>query len=94
MAYYYLKKCFAVLLLCLFVGVFGTALTGRSKERPELAETRIILLTSGDHAAIRRWRRKQALGRTFERRPDLLADRELSPEDKKLLFEYQQHTKF
>ena len=31
------------------------------------------VLMSGDHAAIRRWRRKQALGRTWLRRPDLLA---------------------
>jgi len=51
------------------------------------------VLTSGDHAAIRRWRRKQALGRTQSRRPDLLAGRELGPEDKKLLFEYQEDIK-
>ncbi len=46
------------------------------------------VLLSGDHAAIRRWRRKQALGRTWERRPDLLAGRELSEEDRALLEEY------
>ncbi len=46
------------------------------------------VLLSGDHAAIRRWRRKQALGRTWERRPDLLAGRALSEEDRALLEEY------
>jgi tRNA (guanine37-N1)-methyltransferase len=34
------------------------------------------VLLSGDHAAIERWRREQALRRTRERRPDLLADLE------------------
>ena len=46
------------------------------------------VLVSGDHAAIRRWRLKQALGRTWERRPDLLAGRKLSEEEEKLLEEY------
>jgi tRNA (guanine37-N1)-methyltransferase len=46
------------------------------------------VLLSGDHAAIRRWRLKQALGRTWERRPDLLERRELSGEEQKLLAEY------
>jgi tRNA (guanine37-N1)-methyltransferase len=50
------------------------------------------VLLSGDHAAIERWRRKQALGRTAERRPDMLealAGRGgLSPEDRQLLEEY------
>jgi len=52
------------------------------------------VLTSGDHAAIRRWRRKQALGRTWQRRPDLLAKLELNREDQQLLLEFQQDTKF
>jgi tRNA (guanine37-N1)-methyltransferase len=43
------------------------------------------VLRSGDHAAIRRWRRQQALGRTWLRRPDLLAGRPLSKEDRALL---------
>jgi tRNA (guanine37-N1)-methyltransferase len=47
------------------------------------------VLRSGDHAAIRRWRRQQALGRTWLRRPDLLAGRELSKEDRKLLDAFQ-----
>lgn len=45
------------------------------------------VLVSGNHAAIRRWRRKEALRRTWRRRPDLLARRALSPEDEQLLRE-------
>jgi len=61
-------------------------------ERHALGDVPVVLM-SGDHAAIKKWRRKQALGRTWERRPDLLADRTLSPADQKLLFEYQEDTK-
>jgi tRNA (guanine37-N1)-methyltransferase len=46
------------------------------------------VLLSGNHEEIRRWRLKQALGRTWERRPDLLAQRELSSEERKLLDDY------
>ncbi len=46
------------------------------------------VLLSGNHDLIRRWRLKQALGRTFERRPDLLEGREMSPEEQELLAEY------
>lgn len=45
------------------------------------------VLTSGDHEAIRRWRRRESLRRTLERRPDLLAASTLPPEDRKLLDE-------
>jgi tRNA (guanine37-N1)-methyltransferase len=45
------------------------------------------VLRSGDHARVARWRRAQALRRTWERRPDLLAGRDLSPEDSALLEE-------
>jgi tRNA (guanine37-N1)-methyltransferase len=48
------------------------------------------VLLSGDHAAIRRWRLKQALGRTWQRRPDLLARRALSKEEAALLAEFRQ----
>jgi tRNA (guanine37-N1)-methyltransferase len=47
------------------------------------------VLLSGHHAAIRRWRLKQSLGRTWQRRPDLLERRVLSVEERKLLAEYQ-----
>ena len=43
------------------------------------------VLLSGDHAAIRRWRRQQSLGRTWLRRPDLLARLELGQDDAALL---------
>jgi tRNA (guanine37-N1)-methyltransferase len=46
------------------------------------------VLMSGNHAAIARWRRKQALGRTWDRRPDLIDEQALSIEDRKLLEEY------
>ena len=44
-------------------------------------------LAGGDHGAIRRWRLKEALRRTLERRPDLLEARPASPEEKALLAE-------
>ena len=58
--------------------------------RPEtVAERRVPeVLISGDHGAIRRWRLKHALGRTWERRPDLLRSRNLAPEERTLLDEY------
>lgn len=46
------------------------------------------ILMSGDHAMIRRWRRKQALGRTWLRRPDLLARVSLDDEARALLDEF------
>ena len=47
------------------------------------------VLLSGHHENIRRWRLKQALGRTWLRRPELIAGRQLSAEEKKLLEEFQ-----
>jgi len=46
------------------------------------------VLASGDHAAIRRWRLKQALGRTWLRRPELLERRGMSDEERTLLDEW------
>jgi len=46
------------------------------------------VLMSGDHAAIRRWRLQQALGRTWLRRPDLLERRGMSSEERVLLEEF------
>lgn len=45
------------------------------------------VLLSGNHEAIRRWRRKEALRSTYLKRPDLLRDRRLSEEDTRLLDE-------
>ena len=58
--------------------------------RPETVAERTVpeVLISGDHGAIRRWRLKQSLGRTWERRPDLLRDRGLDREERTLLDEY------
>jgi tRNA (guanine37-N1)-methyltransferase len=55
--------------------------------RPEEIDGRRVpdVLLSGDHAAIARWRLQQALGRTWLRRPDLLARRPLSPDEQTLL---------
>jgi tRNA (guanine37-N1)-methyltransferase len=59
--------------------------------RPEVYADRRVpeVLLSGHHENIRRWRLKQALGRTWLRRPDLLAVKQLSAEESKLLEEFQ-----
>jgi len=46
------------------------------------------VLMSGDHGQIARWRKMQSLGRTYEKRPDLITDRILTDEEKQLLDEY------
>ena len=46
------------------------------------------VLIGGNHEAIRRWRLKQALGRTWLRRPDLLAAKALTVEEQSLLAEF------
>jgi tRNA (guanine37-N1)-methyltransferase len=58
--------------------------------RPASADGREVpaVLASGDHAAIRRWRLMQALGRTWQRRPELLERRGLSNEERTLLEEF------
>lgn len=58
--------------------------------RPDVYEGQPVppVLLSGNHAEIRRWRLKQALGRTWRRRPDLLAKLQLDAEQAKLLDEY------
>jgi tRNA (guanine37-N1)-methyltransferase len=58
--------------------------------RPELYEGRAVpaVLLSGNHAQIARWRLKQSLGRTWLRRPELLAARGMSKEEAALLEEY------
>ena len=56
--------------------------------RPEVIDGLAVpaVLTSGDHQAIALWRKTQALGRTYEKRPDLL--KELGAEEQKLLEAY------
>lgn len=58
--------------------------------RPEVYAGKRVpdVLLSGNHEHIRRWRLQQSLGRTWERRADLLDCRSLSGEEKKLLEEY------
>jgi tRNA (guanine37-N1)-methyltransferase len=51
------------------------------------------VLLSGDHEAIRRWRRKESLGRTWLKRPDLLEQIELDEEALRLLKEFRQDMK-
>jgi len=60
--------------------------------RPEEVNGQTVpeVLLSGDHKAIARWRQKQALGRTWLRRPDLLESMQLDDEQKQLLAEFQQ----
>ena len=58
--------------------------------RPEIFEGAAVppVLLSGNHAAIARWRRMQALGRTRDRRPELLEARTLTKDEQQLLAEY------
>jgi tRNA (guanine37-N1)-methyltransferase len=60
--------------------------------RPEVYEGEAVppVLLSGNHAEIARWRLKQALGRTWRRRPELLEARGLSEVERELLDEYKQ----
>ncbi|TRZ70310.1 MAG: tRNA (guanosine(37)-N1)-methyltransferase TrmD, partial [Rhodocyclaceae bacterium] len=48
------------------------------------------VLLSGNHERIRRWRLKQALGRTWRRRPELIEQRPYDREEASLLAEFQQ----
>ena len=66
-------------------------LDGPQYTRPEVYEGEKVpeILLSGHHENIRRWRLKQALGRTWLRRPDLLAARKLNDDERKLLEEFQ-----
>lgn len=69
--------------------------TGRLLEYPQYtrpSEFRNLrvpeVLRSGDHAKVRRWRHAVSLRRTLQRRPELLAGRELSAEEQHLLAEF------
>jgi tRNA (guanine37-N1)-methyltransferase len=58
--------------------------------RPPTVDGREVpaVLASGDHAAIQRWRLRQALGRTWLRRPELLERRGMNAEEHALLEEF------
>ena len=60
--------------------------------RPEVFEGQRVpaVLSSGDHAAIERWRRKQSVGRTWLRRPELIGRAPLDAEHSALLAEFLQ----
>jgi len=62
--------------------------------RPEVYDGAKVpeVLLSGHHENIRRWRLKQALARTWLRRPDLLAARKLSEDERKLLEEFRRES--
>ena len=62
--------------------------------RPERWEGQAVppVLLSGNHAEIDRWRLKQSLGRTWQRRPELLQSRGMSGEESRLLEEFQRET--
>ena len=65
-------------------------LEGPQYTRPELYQGEAVpsVLLSGNHADIARWRLKQAVGRTWLRRPELLESRGLSQTEKSLLEEF------
>ena len=60
--------------------------------RPEIYNGEAVpdVLMSGHHAEIEKWRLKQSLIRTAERRPELLATRQLTKQEARLLAQYQQ----
>jgi tRNA (guanine37-N1)-methyltransferase len=62
--------------------------------RPERVDGMSVpaVLLGGDHEAVRRWRLKQALGRTWLRRRELLAGRKLTAEERELLDEFKAET--
>jgi len=69
---------------------FGTGLLDHPHyTRPSVYRQMSVpeVLLSGDHGAVEDWRRKQALKRTLERRPDLLENAQLSEEDRNYLAE-------
>lgn len=63
--------------------------------RPEVVDgvSAPSVLLSGDHGAVADWRRREALGRTWQRRPDMLLDRDLTAADRTLLADYIQKTR-
>jgi tRNA (guanine37-N1)-methyltransferase len=72
--------------------LFNGLLQGPQYTRPvEFDGVRVPeVLLSGNHGAIRQWRRRQALRTTLERRPDLLPGAVLTPQDQAILREFRQ----
>lgn len=70
-----------------YEGILGYPQYTRPAEFMGLKVPEVLL--SGNHEKIRLWRKKEALKKTFLNRPDLLDEKELSDEDKKLLQEIQ-----
>lgn len=64
--------------------------------RPEEVNTKLVpgVLLSGNHQAIERWRMKQSLGRTWQKRPDLLTKKELTAQQQALLEEFKIELKY
>ena len=60
--------------------------------RPESVDGQDVpdVLLGGNHASIEHWRKKQALGQTWLKRPDLLEQIRLTDDDKQLLAEFKQ----
>ena len=82
-----------------FAETGGGLLEGPAYTRPEVWEGRAVpeVLLSGDHARIARWRRDEALRRTAQRRPDLIAalpDGALDERDNAVLDEEARRTRF
>ena len=63
--------------------------------RPEVLDGSVVpaVLLSGNHKAIATWRHQQALGRTWQRRPDLLNEDELTRDELKLLNNFREQQK-
>ena len=64
--------------------------------RPEELKANIVpsVLLSGNHREIERWRMKQALGQTWQKRPDLLIKKELTAQQQALLEEFKIELKY
>jgi tRNA (guanine37-N1)-methyltransferase len=62
------------------------AVRGADAGEPSIAKVPDVLL-SGNHAEIRRWRKRESLSRTLDRRPELLADAALDDEEREILRE-------
>ncbi len=71
--------------------LFEGLLQGPVYTRPVQFEALCVpdVLRSGDHAAVAKWRRRQALLTTWQRRPELLQAAELSAEDRAILQEFE-----